>query len=127
MIEVALVFDREGRTLHWHLPSGGSAVSIPDSRSLWEVLWTYRHELGGVAHTHPWDGRPVPSHVDLTTWSACERALGARLVWPIVTWTEVASFVWKGPETLDYERQKRPAIQVGDLEELWRKSRKEAP
>lgn len=127
MIEVALVFDREGRTLHWHLPAGATGASIPDSRSLWEVLWEHRRRLGGVAHTHPWAGRPEPSRTDLTTWSACERGLGARLVWPIVTFTEDACFVWKGPGELDYERRDAPAIRLEDLEELRRKSRKEAP
>ncbi len=102
MMEVALVFDDAGRTLHWHVPRGCTGTSIPDSRNLWEVLWEHRHHLGGVAHTHPWSGRPAPSHVDLTTWSACERALATRLVWPIVTFTEEAHFVWQGPGPLDY-------------------------
>ncbi len=125
MIEVALVFDDAGRTLHWHLPPGRTRASIPDSRTLWEVLWEHRHHLGGVAHTHPWSGRAEPSDVDLTTWSACERALGARLVWPIITFTEEAAFVWSGPGELDYAPQGAEPLKVEDLDELRRKSRKE--
>lgn len=127
MIEVALVFDREGRTLYWHLPPGRTGVSIPDSRSLWEVLWTHRRHLGGVAHSHPWAGRPDASRTDLTTWSACERALGSRLVWPIVTLTEEACFAWSGPGELDYAPQDAPVIRVEDLPVLRRESRREEP
>ncbi len=127
MIEVALVFDRRGRALHWHLPPGSTPASIPDSRDLWEVLWQHRHHLGGVAHTHPWAGRPEPSDIDLTTWSACERALGARLVWPIVTFTEEACFVWTGPGELDYAPRGARILRPEDLGELRRRSRKESP
>ncbi len=127
MIEVALVFDEEGRALHWHLPPGCTGASIPDSRSLWEVLWQHRHHLGGVAHTHPLSGPPEPSHIDLTTWSACERALGARLAWPIVTFTEEACFVWSGPGRLDYARRDVQPLEAEDLDELRRRSEQPSP
>ena len=46
MIEVAMVFGRDGAPLHWHLPDDRSRLFIPDSRTLWEVLWERRNELG---------------------------------------------------------------------------------
>ena len=80
MMETALVFDREGRTIHWHEPPGRSGGSLPDSRDLWGVLWEHRGHLGGVAHTHPWDGPAGPSHTDLTTFRAVELGLGKQRV-----------------------------------------------
>jgi hypothetical protein len=92
--ETALVFDQEGNTIFWHLPPGRSGGSIPDTQSLWDVLWENRHRLGGVAHTHPWDGHPQPSDTDITTWHAIESALGKRLCWPIITMNEMTCFRW---------------------------------
>lgn len=122
MIEVALVFDRDGRTLHWHEPAGRSSTSIPDSRRLWDVMWEHRGQLGGVAHTHPGSGEPMPSQTDVTTWSACELGLGRRLVWPIVTVDRLAVFAWTGPRELDYDRIAEPALELEGLEELKKKS-----
>ena len=90
MMETALVFDRNGKTICFHEPAGRSGGSIPDTRSLWDVLWENRANLGGVAHTHPWDGPAHPSHTDLTTFDAIERGLGQKLLWPVVTFTDVA-------------------------------------
>jgi hypothetical protein len=92
MIEVAMVFDREGRAIFWPAPQG-SAGSIPDDRSLWDVLWENRYNLGGVAHTHPWDCPASPSGTDITTFAAIEAGLGQKLTWPIVTMTHVGFFV----------------------------------
>jgi hypothetical protein len=89
MMETALVFDLNGNTIHWHEPPGRSGGSIPDTRSLWDILWENRERLGGVAHTHPWDGPAYPSNTDLTTFDAIERGLGKHLLWPVVTFTEV--------------------------------------
>lgn len=89
MLETALVFDLEGKTIYWHEPPGRTAGSLPNVRSLWDVLWDNRHNLGGVAHTHPWDGPASPSHTDLTTFDAIERGLGKKLLWPIVTFTDI--------------------------------------
>lgn len=94
MIEVALVFDKDGKPIHWHVPPGVSSGAIPDSRSLWDVLWENRKRLGGVAHTHPWNGIPVPSGTDETTWAAIEAGLGVRLWWPIVTMDNVRYYAW---------------------------------
>ena len=79
----------------------------PDHRSdagtiLWEVLWDNREILGGVAHTHPWSGAAGPSGTDVTTFAAVEKGLGQKLVWPVVTFTEVGYFEWVGPDRLDY-------------------------
>src|SRR3989344_2461914 len=84
--EVGLVFDRQGRTIHWF--GGHSPGFIPDSRSLWDVLWENRDRLGGVGHTHPRDGPATPSHTHLTTFDAVERALGKQLLWLLVPSTK---------------------------------------
>jgi len=102
LTENALVFDKEGKTLLWHLPEGCNEGYIPDSQDLWEFLWDNREIIGGVAHTHPWDGKAWFSRTDVTTWAACEKGLGIRLVWPVVTFTEVKQFIWVGPDRLDY-------------------------
>lgn len=104
MLEVAVVVGVGGEVLHWHLPPGRSAVSIPDSRGLWDVLWTHREVVAGVAHTHP-RGLAVASQEDLTTFAACEAGLGRRLDWWVATPDAVACFVWVGPEGTDYQGQ----------------------
>jgi hypothetical protein len=100
--EAALVFDRWGVPIHWHVPPDRSEVYLPDSRNLWEILWKNREDLGGVAHTHPWTGEPSPSHTDVTTFSGLELGLGKKLVWPIVTLTDIIYLTWKGPGKYDY-------------------------
>lgn len=117
MIEVALVFDKEGKTLLWHLPPGRSQVYIPDSQDLWAFLWDNRSIIGGVAHTHPWDGEASPSYTDVTTFSAIERGLGVRLVWPVITFTDEGYFAWSD-ETKQYERLSMPPVQVVDVAEI---------
>lgn len=94
MIESAFVFDMEGNLIHWHLPAGRTAGSIPDSRDLWEVLWENKDIVGGVAHTHPWNGPAVPSHTDITTFRAVEQGLGKFLFWPVVTFDTIAFYVY---------------------------------
>jgi len=123
MIETALVFDLDGNVIHWHLPPGRSGGWIPDSRNLWDILWENRERLGGVAHTHPWNGSASPSGTDITTFAACEAALGRRLVWPIVTMSEVATFIWSGPGKHDYRRI--PFLKSDDIHDLRRLSQKE--
>ena len=102
MIEAGVVIDLEGKPLHWHLPAGRTGTSIPDSRELWEVLWTNRDRIGGFAHTHPGQGVPGPSHEDVTTFSAVELALGRRLDWWIASADRVALVRWRGPGNYDY-------------------------
>jgi hypothetical protein len=93
MQEVALVFDEKGKALYWHEPYGRSQSWLPDSRELWDVLWQNRATLGGVAHTHPWHGRSLPSSTDVTTFLAIETALGKQLLWPIITLDDARCFV----------------------------------
>lgn len=91
MHEVAMVFDKDGNAIHW---SSGRSAAVPDSRTMWDIIWENRHKIGGVAHTHPWDGPTGPSGTDVTTWAAIEAGLGKRLLWPIVTMTHVHLFYY---------------------------------
>lgn len=102
LTEIALVVDLDDAPLHWHLPPGRTAVAIPDSRELWDVLWTHRNRIGAVAHTHPGGGVPVPSREDLSTFAACEAGLGRRLQWWIVTRDHARCFRWCGPDRHEY-------------------------
>lgn len=102
MIEVAMVFDKEGRPIFWPSTGTETSGSIPDDRSLWDYIWENRERIGGVAHTHPWSGEAHPSHTDLTTYAAIEAGLGKRLCWPVVTMTEVRYFGYADPAQ-DYE------------------------
>lgn len=102
MLETALVFDVEGCELYWHLPVGRTPAYIPDSKTLWDVLWDNRALVGGVAHTHPWSGSINPSAVDITTFAAVESGLGKRLIWPIISLYKVRYFSWVGPKDYDY-------------------------
>jgi hypothetical protein len=96
-METGLVFTKQGTPICWHTPPERSDVYLPDSRDLWEILWDHRKTLGGVAHTHLCHGPSAPSMTDVTTFAAVEQGLGARLTWPIVTFTTVGYFVWAGP------------------------------
>lgn len=102
MTEHAFVIGADGAVLHHHAPPARTAVSLPDSRDLWLVLWAHRAIVAGVAHTHPGGGRPSPSREDLTTFAAVEAGLGRRLVWWIATADAVAAFAWGGPDRFGY-------------------------
>ena len=101
-METGLVFNKFGQPIFWHVPLDRTVASLPDSRQLWDILWTNREDLGGVAHTHPWHCAAAPSSTDVTTFAALEAGLGQRLVWPVVTFSEVGYFRWVGPGRLDY-------------------------
>ena len=115
MLEAALVFDVDGVTIHVHEPIGRTVASIPDTRDLWQVIWDARKRIGGVAHSHPGGGRPVPSWTDLTTFAAIEDALGQRLTWPIITQDAAAAFAWIGPGKYDYGEVRTPTFSEGLL------------
>lgn len=119
-IETGLVFDRKGKTIHWHLPPGRDGGYIPDTRSLWEVMWDNRHDLGGFAHTHPWRGEAWPSsEPDLTTFQAIEDGLGLRLQWWVVTFTDAKCFI-RGDERGVFNHHPDPPVRVEDVDELRR-------
>lgn len=103
-MEAAVVLDWDWTPLYFHTPAGRTGGSLPDSHDLWSVLWENRRHLLGVAHSHPGGGQPAPSHEDVTTFSAVERALGVRLLWPIATLDAVQAFHWEGPGSLQYAR-----------------------
>jgi len=85
MIEVGLVVGCDLDPIFWHLPEGRTGGSIPDSRTLWDVMWENRETVGGFAHSHPGSGAPAPSMTDLGTFVAIEQALGKRLNWWITS------------------------------------------
>ena len=100
MHEVALVFDKQGNPMRW---SDGGGASLPDSSDLWAFLWEHREEIGGVAHTHPWDGPTGPSGTDMTTYVAIESGLGKKLIWPIITMTHEFYFRMSVDEDVYFE------------------------
>ena len=81
--------------LFWHLPDGRSAGGIPDSRSLWDVLWQHRDKDLIVAHTHPRYGTPQASLIDYVTFQAVEAGLGKRLVWCIASGDKAVCLLWQ--------------------------------
>jgi hypothetical protein len=101
-MEAGVVIDKEGQPIHWHVPPGRTAGSLPDSRQLWHVLWTNRERLLGIAHSHAGQGEPGPSWEDVTTFSALELALGRRLDWWITSADAVVVMRWVGPEKYAY-------------------------
>jgi hypothetical protein len=124
-MEAGLVFDFHGGMIHWHVPPDRSAGALPDSSDLWKILWDNREILGGVAHTHPWSGAAHPSQTDVTTFAAIEAGLGERLVWPIVTFSEVQYYTWVGPERLNYGVMERRRFRLhrDDIDHLRELSR----
>lgn len=116
MMEAGVVI-AGGKPVFWHLPKGRTAGSLPDSRDLWDVLWENRATLDGFAHSHPGSGQPGPSHTDLTTFRAVERALGRRLKWWITSRTNMILLTWGGtkPDDLVYDT----ASLHGDEEPPW--------
>jgi hypothetical protein len=106
MQEAGVVIGRSGQVLHWHLPESRTITYLPDSRTLWDVLWENRRLLVGFAHTHPGTGIPAPSYEDVTTFAAIEAALGRRLVWWIVSDNRIVTCLHReSGKRLDYEVQ----------------------
>lgn len=104
MIEAGVVVDRSGQPIYWHLPPGRSAVRLPDSLPLWDVLWdAFKADtLLGFAHSHPGAGVPGPSYSDVTTFAAVEAALGKRIDWWITSSDHVVVLRWCGPDKISY-------------------------
>lgn len=105
MMEAAVVVCLDGRPIHWHAPPGRSTIAIPDSGSLWDLLWEHRLNLLGVAHSHPGSGLPHPSYEDVTTFAAIEAALGRRIHWWIVNNDHVILLRWCGPGKYQYSKE----------------------
>lgn len=105
MIEAGVIITGAG-PVYWHLPTGRTGGSLPDSRTLWEVFWELRkEEFLGFAHSHPGSGVPGPSGTDRTTFSAVELGLGRRLDWWITSSDHVILLGWHGPGKYDYRGQ----------------------
>jgi len=84
-IEAGIVLGWHGEVLYRHQPLRASAGGLPDSRELWDVLWSNRRAVAGFAHSHPGTGVPVASGIDVTTFRAVELALGFHMDWWIVS------------------------------------------
>jgi hypothetical protein len=65
-------------------------------------MWEGRGNLGAIVHSHPGAGTPTPSHTDVTTFAACEAALGKRIKWGIMSKDQLAWYEWTGPQEYDY-------------------------
>jgi len=91
MMEAAVVIDNQHRPIYWHIPHNRSVGALPDSRTLWDILWVNRDIVLGVAHTHPGSGPLGPSQTDLTTFAAIDQALGRRLQWWIANADSLAT------------------------------------
>jgi hypothetical protein len=125
MIEAGVVIAKNGEPIHWHLPPGRTSGSIPDTRSLWDIIWDNRDIVSGFAHSHPGSGIPGPSYIDVTTFSAIEAALGRRLFWWITSSTDDVVCRWKGPGKHDYISNTMGIVTTSErewLEELRRLS-----
>jgi len=102
MIEAGVVINKHGDPLFWHLPEGRSAGSLPDSRTLWQVLWDAFKADTLLGFAHPGSGVPGPSYSDVTTFAAVEAAIGRRLDWWITSSDHVVLLHWAGPDKLSY-------------------------
>jgi len=104
MMEAGVVIDKNGHPMFWHTPGGRTGGSLPDSPTLWEVIWDSFQQgtLLGFAHSHPGSGVPGPSYTDVSTFAAIEAALGTRLTWWITSSDHVVSLVWAGPHKYTY-------------------------
>lgn len=101
-MEAGLVIGSDCNPIQVHIPNGRSAGHLPDSRELWDFLWTERHRVLGFAHSHPGSGTPGPSYTDLTTFAAIEVGLGRRLFWWITSSDRMILVRKSSPES-DYE------------------------
>lgn len=85
MKEAGILLGLDNKPLYWHTPNDRNGGALPDSRSLWDVIWENRAQVTGFAHTHPGSGVPAPSYEDKTTFWAIEAALGKQLNWFILS------------------------------------------
>jgi hypothetical protein len=116
MQEAGVVVATDGSPLSWHAPPNRTGGSLPDSRSLWVVLWNRRDTVQGFAHTHPGAGWPSPSWTDITTFAAIEDGLGRRLMWWIASADKLVCVRWGGPAKHDYIVE---PLYDNELQPLW--------
>lgn len=102
MREAGAVIGKDGDVMHWHVPPNRSVGALPDSRELWDFLWSNRDRVAGFAHSHPGSGVPGPSFEDVSTFSAIELALGRRLDWWITSSDFTVVLRWRGPDKYTY-------------------------
>ena len=121
-LEAGVVVGYEGEPIYWHLPEGRTAGYLPDSRELWEVIWENRHNVYGIAHSHPGSGLPGPSWEDITTFAGIELGLGRRLVWWITSSNSLSIVLWAGPDKYDYEVMSAEGSKPKWLDDLRRHS-----
>lgn len=95
MLEAGLIVGLEGQPLCWHTPQNRTSVALPDVRSFWDAIWDHRHQILGIAHSHPGRGIVAPSHEDITTFIAVEEGLGKRLFWWIVNENHILVMKWE--------------------------------
>lgn len=81
MREVLLLLGEEDVVL-WS-DASGSAVSLPDSRTRWEQIWSRREQIVEIAHSHP-VGPQAFSREDETTMAALVTALGRPITFSVV-------------------------------------------
>lgn len=107
MREVAVLIDRKGNPIYWHVPDSAhaSSVEIQDDPKLWDAIWTNRDNLMGIAHSHPGRGIPAPGGADAVAYNAIETALDRldkRLVWWVCSLDGLVLAGWCGPGKYDY-------------------------
>lgn len=119
-IENGVLLGLDGQAIYWHTPSGRSAVHLPDSRDLWDVIWENRDVISGFAHSHPGSGLSLgPSYEDITTFSAIELALGRRLIWPIINRTNIVFCEFVGEHKYDYMVDHVDYDKLHEIDKFW--------
>ncbi len=104
-IEAAMAVWTDGTTT-LHEPEGRSAVWIPDTQSLWDIVSENKDRLDGIAHSHPGRGYMAPSSEDISTFRAMEKGLGRRIKWWILTSNRAILVEWSGSGLTGYELKK---------------------
>jgi hypothetical protein len=79
--EVCLLVGRDDAIL-W-ADASDSAAALPDSRARWEAIWSHRHELEAIVHSHP-TGPAAFSAEDESTMQAIDSALGRAMRYCVV-------------------------------------------
>lgn len=122
-IETAAVIGTGNTVIYMHEPPGRSAAYLPDSQSLWDIVWESRSSVVGIAHTHPGTGYPGPSRTDLSTFEAMEKGLGKHLKWWILSASHSILLEWNpGNPGYDITSFLFPDQEPGWMIELRRRS-----